>query len=95
MDVTDGRIESVPARGGLKHRVAKWQRPGRQRQVVPTREGVFLVWSAGSQSVLEFYRFATGRVETVYKLSATPDGRTLVFDRREVGCDLKVVEDFR
>jgi Tol biopolymer transport system component/DNA-binding winged helix-turn-helix (wHTH) protein len=102
-DRTTGNLLSAPVGGGPKRLLLEWRNPGRPGQCVPVAEGIYLVWIAVDHRVLGFYRYATGRMETLYQfppdcggfLTVTPDGRTLLFDRVGLGGDLKVVDGFR
>jgi len=103
VDRRTGDLTSMPAGGGPGRLLLKRAHPEPWAEVVPVRDGIYLTRISGDRRVLEFLRFATGRVEPVYRfapdcgtnLSATADGRTLLFEALRADCDLKLVEDFR
>jgi Tol biopolymer transport system component/DNA-binding winged helix-turn-helix (wHTH) protein len=99
----DGDLMSAPVNGGAARVLHAGAFRGTPRQLVPVRDGILLVQLVGERRVLTFYRYATDRVEPVLEfepesggnLTASADGRTLLFDRAHVACDLRLVENFR
>jgi Tol biopolymer transport system component/DNA-binding winged helix-turn-helix (wHTH) protein len=103
VDRRNGNLMSAEADGSRERLLVEWRGPGRVGQFIPVAGGVFLVSAVAGDRELSFFRYSTGRQERCFRfppdcgasLTAPANGRTLLFDRMQLGGDLRLVEDFR
>jgi Tol biopolymer transport system component len=91
----------VPTLGGEPVKVLDQVR---QRAFAIVEKGIYFVDGAASETRLRFFDFATGRTsvvarnlgETSFGLTATPDGRIILYSKVDLGGeDLMLVDNFR
>jgi Tol biopolymer transport system component len=106
----DGKFLYYANKGGL------WRRPvagGEENQVLEsahsqsftvTDQGIYFIKGPAASSSIQFFRFTTGAVTTVYAipkpvffgLSVSPDGLSILYTQiDQQGSDLMLVENFR